>query len=273
VPSDRGETVVDFFSTAQGRFAVHDTGPREGRPVVFVAGLGDDHASWASVLPYLAPEYRCVTFDNRGIGLSPITPGPYRVAGLAADVHALHEALQLPPCIAIGSSMGGAICQEWALNYPADVSGLVLSNTWGQTDAFLRVLFEHWASLANEASVGQLLDSLLLFCFSAAQLADHPETVADFRASPAPDLGGFKAAAAACWAHDALPRLGEACQPALVLAGRHDILTRKELSEELAEALPDAELQLLDAGHMTFWEVPETWGHTVRRWLETRGLT
>lgn len=261
--------MVEFFSTGQGRFAVQDTGPREGRPVVLVAGLGDDHASWEPVLPYLVPEYRCVTFDNRGIGLSPITPGPYSVAGLADDVHALHQALRLPPCVAIGSSMGGAICQEWALRYPADVSGLVLSNTWGRTDPFLRVLFEHWTSLATETSVGHLLDSLLLFCFSAAYLAENPETVATFRASPAPDLDGFKAAAAACRAHDALPRLDDLTQPALVLAGRHDILTRKELSEELAGALPDAELQLLDAGHMTFWEAPEAWGHTVRHWLET----
>ncbi len=265
--------MVEFFSTAQGRFAVHDTGPREGRPVVLVAGLGDDHASWEPVLPYLTPEYRCVTFDNRGIGLSPITPGPYSVAGLADDVHALHQALQLPPCVAIGSSMGGAICQEWALRYPADVAGLVLSNTWGRTDPFLGVLFEHWTSLADEATVDRLLDSLLLFCFSAAYLAENPETVADFRASPAPDLDGFKAAAAACSAHDALPRLSEASQPTLVLAGRHDILTRKELSEELADAMPDAQLHLLEAGHMTFWEAPEAWGHAVRRWLETRELT
>jgi 3-oxoadipate enol-lactonase len=97
--------------------------------------------------------------------------------------------------------------------------------------------------------------------------------VAEFRASPAPDVDGFKAAAAACRAHDALPRIGAASQPTLVLAGRHDILTRQELSEELVEALPDARLQLLDAGHMTFWEAPEAWGHSVRRWLATRELT
>jgi 3-oxoadipate enol-lactonase len=107
----------------------------------------------------------------------------------------------------------------------------------------------------------------------AAYLADHPETVAEFRASPAPDLGGFRAAAAACSAHDALPRLGDLTQPALVLAGRYDILTRQELSEELAGALPDAQLHLLDAGHMTFWEAPEAWGQSVRRWLERRLLT
>jgi aminoacrylate hydrolase len=56
-------------------------------------------------------------------------------------------------------------------------------------------------------------------------------------------------------------------QPALVLAGRHDILTRPALSAAVAEALPVAEFQLVDAGHMTFWEVPETWGHTVSDWL------
>ena len=251
---------------------MHETGPREGHPVVLVAGLGDDHASWDSVLPYLTPEYRCVTFDNRGIGQSPITPGPYSLAGLADDVHALHQALQLQPCLAIGSSMGGAICQEWALRYPEDLSGLVLSNTWGRTDPFLRVLFEHWTSLADEASVDHLRDSLLLFSMSAAYLADHPETVSDFRSSPPPDLDGFKAAAAACRAHDTLSRLGDLSQPALVLAGRHDILTRKELSEELADALPDAQLQLLDAGHMTFWEAPEAWDRAVRHWLAAREL-
>jgi pimeloyl-ACP methyl ester carboxylesterase len=31
--------------------------------------------------------------------------------------------------------------------------------------------------------------------------------------------------------------------------------------------LPHAELQLLEAGHMTFWETPETWGAAVTEWL------
>lgn len=82
---------------------------------------------------------------------------------------------------------------------------------------------------------------------------------------------GFQAAAAACLGHDALDRLGELTQPALVLAGRHDILTRPELSEELAGVLPHAQLQLLEAGHMRFWETPETWGPAVTHWLDALG--
>ncbi len=259
--------MVELVGTARGRFAMQASGPPAGPPVVLVAGLGDDHASWDPVLGYLTPRYRSITYDNRGIGLSPITPGPYSIGDLAEDAHAMHEALGLAPCLAIGSSMGGAICQEWALRYPADVTGLVLSNTWGRSDPFLRVLFEHWGSLAGPGHAEQLMDSMLLFSMSAAYLAANPDTVADFRASPLPDLGGFRAAAAACLGHDTLDRLAGLTQPALVLAGRHDILTRPELSEEIAGTMPNARLELLDAGHMTFWETPETWGLAVADWL------
>jgi len=263
--------VIEYFDTDRGRFAIEITGPAEAPPVVLIAGLGDDHASWEPVLSYLTAEYRCVTFDNRGIGLSPITLGPYRISELAADAHAIHRALGLEPCIAIGSSMGGAIGQEWAIRHPGDVSGLVLSNTWGRSDAFLRVLFEHWASLASDSRAGELMDSLLLFSTSAAYLTARPETVSEFRSSPVPDLDGFAAAASACLHHDALAGLRGVPQPALVLAGRDDILTRPALSAELAQAMPAADLQVLEAGHMTFWEAPEQWGSVVTRWLDEHG--
>jgi pimeloyl-ACP methyl ester carboxylesterase len=115
------------------------------------------------------------------------------------------------------------------------------------------------------------MDSLLLFSMSPAYLAAKPETVSEFRATPAPGLDGFAAAAAGCHGHDALAGLRSVRLPALVLAGRHDILTRPELSAELANTMPAAELQFLEAGHMTFWEVPEDWAGAVTRWLDERG--
>jgi 3-oxoadipate enol-lactonase len=266
---DGSAAVSELVSTARGSFTVQVTGPADGPPLVLVAGLGDDHTSWEPVLPWLTPRYRCVTFDNRGIGGSPVTPGPYAVADLAADAHAVHQALRLPPCVAVGSSLGGAICQEWALAHPGDLTGTVLSNTWGRSDPFLRVLFEHWIGLAGQPYPEPLLDSLLLFCFSAGYLERRPETVAEFRAFAPPDLTGFAAAAAACREHDALARLGALTQPALVLAGRADILTRPQLATELASALPQARLLELDAGHMTFWEAPQAWGEAVTRWLDS----
>jgi hypothetical protein len=41
------------------------------------------------VLPHLEAHYDGVAFDIRGIGASPITPGPYTIAMLAQDTQAM----------------------------------------------------------------------------------------------------------------------------------------------------------------------------------------
>ena len=179
------------------------TGPPGAPSIVLVAGLGDDHASWSEIVSALGRSYRCVSFDNRGIGLSPITPGPYLVAELAEDVHAVVAALGAGPVIAVGSSMGGAICQEWVLAHPEDLSLLVLTNTWAERDPFLTVLFDHWIGLAQMGAAAELLRSLLLFCHSPAFLRERPEVIERFLGGPPPDLRGFAAAAAACRPHEA----------------------------------------------------------------------
>ena len=52
-------------------------------------------------------------------------------------------------------------------------------------------------------------------------------------------------------AHDALGQLGIICQPTLVLYGEHHFCTPLPLSEEIARAVPGAELIILgDAGEL-----------------------
>ena len=259
--------MVELVATSRGDFAVEITGPSTGEPIVLVAGLGDDHQSWSGILPSLVGNYRCITFDNRGIGESPITPGPYNISELAEDVHAIVTALKLGPAIAIGSSMGGAICQEWALKYPSDLSRIVFSNSWAGRDPYLEVLLDHWIKLASSGETSAIMDSLLLFCFSPAFLLENPTMIDDFRNTQPPNMVGFAAAASACRNHDALARISAITQPSLVIAGRRDILTRPSLSEQLADALPNATLAYVDGAHMTFWEATHEWIHVVTDWL------
>jgi 3-oxoadipate enol-lactonase len=140
--------VGQLIATPRGDFYVERTGPEDGPTIVFVSAFGDDHTTWAEVTPSLAPSYDCITFDNRGIGQSPMTGGPYSIAELAEDVHQLVGALGADPVIAIGSSMGSAVCQEWTLAHPEAVTHLVLTNTWAERDPWLSSLFDHWIDLA-----------------------------------------------------------------------------------------------------------------------------
>jgi 3-oxoadipate enol-lactonase len=240
----------------------------EGRPVVLVAGLGDDRTSWSGQVPALAGDHLVVTFDNRGIGNSTVPSGPYSIEQMADDAHAVVEELGLAAVSAIGSSMGGAICQRWALRYPGDLERLVLTNTWAERDAFLDAVFAHWIALGEDGSGQRILESLLVFCFSAGYLRSNPTTVRDFLALPPPPAAGFAGGAHACRGHEALDDLDEIRQPTLVIAGGRDILTRPELSERIVELLPVARLALLPSGHMIFWERPEAFTDLVRRFLE-----
>ena len=259
--------MTEFVDTDRGSFGYRLTGGDSAQTLVFVAGLGDDMNSWNTVIDGF-DDYQCLVYDNRGIGTSPVTEGPYSIRQMADDAHAIQNALGLSSVVGIGSSMGGAICQEWALQYPGDLSGVVLTNTWAQQQPFCDVIFEHWQSLAANGLSAELIDSLLLFCISPPFLENHPEAIAEFRQMPVPDLRGFHAAAQACRDHDTLARLEQLRQPTLVVGGAYDILTRPELSTRIVEALPDANLTMIDAAHMIFAEDPDAWRRAVRTWLD-----
>ena len=240
----------------------------DGLPVVLVAGLADDRTSWSGQVPALSRDHLVVLFDNRGIGNSSVPSGPYSIDEMADDAHAVVEALGLGRVSAVGSSMGGAICQRWALRHADDLKRLVLTNTWAEQDAFLDALFSHWIALGESGSGQRIMESLLLFCYAADYLQAEPTIVRDFLALPPPPLTGFVGAAHACRAHDMRGELQSITQPTLVVAGEHDILTRPALSERIVKSIPAARMKRLSAGHMIFWERPEAFSDLVLQFLQ-----
>jgi pimeloyl-ACP methyl ester carboxylesterase len=107
----------------------------------------------------------------------------------------------------------------------------------------------------------------LLFSYSPDYLDRHPDTAATFLATPPPNLDGFVAAAHACLNHDTSGIAGGIRQPALVIGGEFDILTRPALSERLSARLPMASLRILPTGHMIFWEMPDAFNRLVREFV------
>ena len=255
---------VTCTSGAELSYELRGSGP----PVVTVAGLGDDLSSWSAQVDRLSGNHLVLAFDNRGSGGSSTPPGPYTIEAMADDAHDLVTELGLAPVSAVGSSMGGAICQRWALRHPSDIDRLVLTNTWAEQDTFTNVLFDHWIALAGVGEGPVLLGSLLLFSFSAGYLSEHPEIAREFLSSDPPALAGFEAAARACRGHSVLEEAHGIRQPTLVIAGTKDVLTRPALSVRLAERIPDARLERLDAGHMVFWERPEAFNDLLTEFLD-----
>jgi pimeloyl-ACP methyl ester carboxylesterase len=101
----------------------------EGRTtIVWIHGIGGSHHYWDDILPSF-PGFRHISYDVRGMGDSEGTDGPASLETWAADCNALLEGLGVEHAIIAGTSMGGAITQRVAIDYPERVNALLLLST------------------------------------------------------------------------------------------------------------------------------------------------
>ncbi|HNO65923.1 MAG TPA: alpha/beta hydrolase, partial [Tepidiformaceae bacterium] len=118
-----------------------------GRPLVLIRGLGSDLQAWSLQVPELAKHFRVITYDNRGAGRTGAPDKPYTIAGMADDLAALLDALDIPTACILGYSMGGMIAQEFALKHPARVEKLILLGTSAGLDGYSREVIRNFVSV------------------------------------------------------------------------------------------------------------------------------
>ncbi|MFT4040623.1 MAG: alpha/beta fold hydrolase [Thermomicrobiales bacterium] len=234
----------------------------DGPPLLLIAGFSGNTTGWLPLQPALAEHFTLIMFDNRGAGRSATPPGPYTIPQMAGDAVALLDHLGVDRAHVLGSSMGGMIAQELALQHPSRVDKLVLNVTAARPSPVLRRFCEAniWA-IEQGMSPEDRMFWVLPWMASPAIMTDHEKvarTLAVRLANPWPAPGaGMIAQAQAIMAHDALARVGQIAAPTLVLAAAEDILTPVAGARELAEAIPGAQLQVLPRGsHVTAAEYP-----------------
>ncbi|MCC6237826.1 MAG: alpha/beta hydrolase [Dehalococcoidia bacterium] len=96
--------------------------------IVWIHGIGSNHNTWNDVLPQI-PGFRHLAYCVRGHGDSEKAAGPYNLELWAADCAALLDALGIEQAIVAGHSMGGAIAQRVAIDFPQKTKALFLLST------------------------------------------------------------------------------------------------------------------------------------------------
>lgn len=121
---------VDMASGIRIRY--DERGPRDGRPLVLAHGFGVSLEMWFPQMHALSQEHRLICWDARGHGGSsaPDAVEDYTMPALASDLRGLLEALDAVDGATIGGmSFGGMIATQYAVDHPADVHALILSDT------------------------------------------------------------------------------------------------------------------------------------------------
>lgn len=169
-----------------------------------------------------------------------------------------------------GLSMGGYVALEVMRRAPERVERLALLDTGARADTPEQTTRRRdLIALADRGEFRAVSPKLLPMFVHPDRLSDG-DLVADI-SEMAESVGKdafLRQQHAIMHRPDSRPGLADITCPTLVLCGREDVLTPPELSEEIAEGVPGAELILIDrCGHLSTMERPEEVNAVLRAWL------
>jgi pimeloyl-ACP methyl ester carboxylesterase len=174
---------------------------------------------------------------------------------LAADIRSSAR-----PRVIAGHSLGAAIALWWALRYPDDVRGLILTGAGAKTrvnPAWLAGIERRDPATIEEFGswwFGPNADARLREKSLALLRATPPDVLlADLRAAD-----GF----------DVMADLSRIAAPTLIICGAEDRLTPVKFSQFLHEQIRDSDLVIVaGAGHMVMLEQPAVTNAAIARFL------
>jgi pimeloyl-ACP methyl ester carboxylesterase len=109
---------------------------RDGVPLLFVHGFGNDAHVWDDLAPAVAAYYRTLALDLRGHGDSDRDPeARYDYEHHLADLEAVTAALGVDRLVLVGHSLGGRIAMLFAGRHPERMAGLAIVDSAPELDA------------------------------------------------------------------------------------------------------------------------------------------
>ena len=262
------------------RYAV--AGSAERPPLVLLHGIGRSLEDWSASAP-LAERYRLYAPDLIGFGYTDKPDISYTLAQLATFVKDFLDAVgETRPVALLGNSLGGAVAQTFAAQYPERLTALVLVASAGfgkEVILALRLItvpglgellmkpsrrsaentvrsLVHGPSLATEERITHTLN-----------VARQPGAARAFLAA-ARNLGTWRGVRAA-WREELSRRLAELELPTLIIWGEYDEVLPAAHLESAAQRYPHAQTHLFrDAGHAPQLERADDFNALVLNFLD-----
>jgi len=264
----------------------------EGNPsVILTDGIGCDGFAWRYLAPRLGRHHRVVHWHFRGHGRSGPSLDPERLSieDLAGDLRRVCDHLDVERPVVAGHSMGVQVALEYYRQNADDVAALILMcGTFGRiTTTF------HGTDVLDQVLPGLVRGMRMFPSVARAVWGRVPAAMAFRVACAGRELDGkriqeedfqrywehatlmdpevFLPMLEHAGRHDARGFLGEVEVPTLVVAAEHDTFTPMALAEEMAGAIPDAELTVIeDASHAAPVEQPELIAECIEDFLSSR---
>jgi poly(3-hydroxyalkanoate) depolymerase len=219
----------------------------EGPAVLLLGGVWSQVDLWEGVSLHLAG-FRTISFDPPGIGATELPRRPYSIRRLAAFAAHVLDAVGVERAHVLGVSLGGAVAQQLAHDFPARVAGLVLVSTAyglpplpGRPGAVLR--FMHPRLYRDRDQLERNAGTIF-----GGRLRREPELVRGWHLRPPRSLRAYlwRLLGTAGWS--SLPWLHRLSSPTLVVHGDDDPIVPLLNARALAWAIQPSTLHVVSGG-------------------------
>jgi len=218
----------------------------DGEPLLLLHGGLGGSEHFAKIVPLLSKSFEVITVDRRGHGRSTDNGEPYSYAGMAEEVKAFLDHLELGSVRMLGFSDGGVVGFHLASTYPERVEKLVAVGANYRVDGMTPETIDFMTNQMTPENLGKIF----------------PELERTYRAAnPQPDnFASFIERSHAMWMRD--PYLTEQEMtgikvPVLSIIGEHDAI-RLEHTLEIRSLIEGSQICVLPgATHFLLGEKPE----------------
>lgn len=265
---------TEIYFDIEGAGLVPDGARMREKPVAFLihGGPGVDHTSYKPTFSALSSKMQLVYFDHRGQGRSARSDkSTYTLDHNVEDMEALRQYLGLNKIVVIGGSYGGMVALTYATRYPQHVSHLIAMVTVPDSRFLKRaqeILQER--GTPEQIAIAQRLwdgnfetEDQLREYFRVMQplysITAKPDSPQDSAARTILSIDAINVAFSGFLrSYNVLGELPKITAPTLVIGARHDWICPPEFSEEIANAIPNADLRIFEnSGHSIRADEPE----------------
>lgn len=250
--------------TGIGRLAVRDTGAAgmSGEVIVLWPSILADHRIYREPIKAWRGRHRLVVIDGPGHGDSGPAPGPFTMAQCGQALGEVLDALGITqPVVVVGTSWGGLVAGEFALDNPHRTHALVMLNApvfTAPNGPSFSDRFVTWGARWIHGT-GVYRDGVARAFFLPATRERGGPLMEDFHQH----LRKADGAALAQSVRSVLiereplaPRMKDITAPTLFVAGRHDAMYPVEGLRTAAQALPNGHFEVLDTAHISVIDDP-----------------
>ncbi|MDR3626817.1 MAG: alpha/beta hydrolase [Ignavibacteriaceae bacterium] len=250
---------------------VFASGSSENKPVLFIHGFPFDHHMWDAQVNELKSRYYCVTYDVRGLGVSPAGDGLFTLESFVDDLEFIINNYKLNKPVLCGLSMGGYIAFRCVERMESKLGGLILCDTKSEPDTNEGKL-KRAEGIKNINSDGlqKFISNFVPNCFAEKYIKDFSKGYNEILSrSLNYDPAGVKGCLLAMQGRtDVTPYLSGINIPSLIICGEEDKFTPPAAMRLMSKKISNSEFAIIPgAGHMSPVENPGVFTKIINDFL------